>query len=145
VSLNPRPAFEHLGQALKISRNQRRRLLDEQCLRGVDHVVRGQAVVEPAGMWTDNLGHRGGEGDDVMFDLRFDLENAVNTEVSARVDRLGGILRHDAGCGECFRGGNFHRQPGAEPVLVAPDASHLGACVAWDHGGFSCVWGNWGL
>ena len=48
-------------------------LADEQGLRGIDHVVRGEAVVEPAGMGADDFRHRGGEGDDVVADFGFDL------------------------------------------------------------------------
>jgi len=50
------------------------------------------------------------------------LEDAVNIEAGARVDRLGGFLGHDAGGGQRFGGGDFHRQPGAEAIFIAPDA-----------------------
>ena len=131
------PAFEHFGQALQVARDQRRCLLDEQCLRSIDHVVRGETVVEPAGVRAHDLGHGRGEGDDVMFDLGFDLEDAFNAEIGARMDGLCGIFRHDARGSQRFGGSDFDREPGAETVLIAPDASHLGPGVAWDHGDFS--------
>ena len=93
--------------------------------------------MEPAGVRADDFGDGGGEGDDVVLDLGFDLEDAVNVEVGACVDRLGGIFRHDAGGGQRFGRGDFDRQPGAEAVLIAPDASHLGPGIAWDHGALS--------
>ena len=133
----PCPAFEHFGETLQVAGDQRRGLLNEQRLRRIDHIVRGEAVVEPAGVRANDLGHGRGEGDDVMFDLGFNLEDAVNAEVGARVNGLGGFFRHDAGGGERFGRGDFDRQPGAEAVLVAPDASHLGPGIAWDHEGFS--------
>ena len=43
-----------------------RRLPDEQGLRGVDDIVGGEAVVEPASVRADDFGHGGGEGDDVV-------------------------------------------------------------------------------
>src|SRR5208282_3621119 len=110
---------------------------DEQCLRRIDHVVRSQAIVEPAGVGADYFGYGCCESDDVVLDLGFNLEDAVNVEVGARVDRFGGIFRHDASGGERFGRGDLDRQPGAEAVLVAPDASHLGPGVTWDHGDFS--------
>ena len=133
----PGPAFEHLGETLEVAGDQRRGLLDEQRLRRIDHIVRGQAVVEPARVRAYDLGHRRGEGDDVVLDLGFDLEDAVDVEVGARADCLGGIFRHDAGGGQRFGRGDFDREPGAEAVFVAPDASHLGPGIAWDHGDFS--------
>src|SRR5208282_5994548 len=91
----PGTSFKHLGEALQVAGDLRRGLLDEQRLRRIDHVVRGQAIMEPAGVRTHNLGDGRGEGDDVVFDLGFNLEDAVNVEVGARVDRFGGILRHN--------------------------------------------------
>jgi len=41
---------------------------------------------------TDDLGHGSGEGDNVMLDFGFDLENTVDVEVGASVDRLGGFF-----------------------------------------------------
>src|ERR1700686_5610995 len=52
----PGPAFEHLGQTVEIARNQNGRLLDEQRLRRIHHIVRGEAIVEPAGVRADDLG-----------------------------------------------------------------------------------------
>ena len=55
--------------------------------------------MEPASVRAHDLGHCGREGDDVVFDLGFNLEDAVHAEVGARVNRLGGFFRHDAGGG----------------------------------------------
>ena len=44
----PGAALQHFGESLQVVGDDRRGLLDQQGLRGIDHVVRGQAVVEPA-------------------------------------------------------------------------------------------------
>ncbi len=62
----PGAALQYLGQTLQIGGDNRGGLPDEQGLGRVHHVVRGQAVVKPAGMRADDLGHGGGEGDDVV-------------------------------------------------------------------------------
>ena len=69
--------FEHFGEALEIGRNQRRGLLNEQSLRGIDNIVRRQAVVEPARMWANDFCDGRGEGNDVVLDLGLDLERCV--------------------------------------------------------------------
>src|ERR1700722_1343232 len=38
------PALQHLRQPIEINRNQRRRLLDQQCLRRIDYVVRRKSI-----------------------------------------------------------------------------------------------------
>ena len=130
----PGAALEDFGEALQILRDDLRRLADEQGLRGVDDVVGGEAVVEPAGVRADDFGDGGGEGDDVVADFGFDLVDAFDAEVGALADGLGGVFGDEAGFGEGFGGGDFDGQPGAEAVFVAPDAGHLGAGVARDHG-----------
>ena len=57
-----------------------------------------------------------------------------DVEVGAFADGVGGIFRDHAGLGEGFGGGDFDGQPGAEAIFVAPDAAHLRAGIAWDHG-----------
>ena len=130
----PGAPFQHGGKLFQIGGDNRRRLLDEQGLRSVDYIVRSQAVVKPAGVRADDFGHGGGEGDDIVANFRFDFGNPVQIEVSPLANGAGGILRHHAGFGQCFRGRDFDRQPGTEAILVAPDAAHVGAGVAWDQG-----------
>ena len=93
--------------------------------------------MKPARVRAHDFGHCGGECDDVVFDFSFNLKDTVHAEVGARVNSLGSFFGHDAGGGERLSRGDFNRQPGAEAVLIAPDASHLGAGVAWDHGALS--------
>src|SRR5277367_3968516 len=133
-----RPPFQHFGQSIKVGRNQGRSLLNQQRLRRIDHIVRSEAVVEPAGVRTYDFGDGGGEGDDVVFDLRLDFKNAFDIERRALADRFGSIFWHNTRGGECFGGGNFDSEPGAEAIFVAPDTSHFGPGIAWNHGDFSC-------
>ena len=128
----PGAAFQHGGKLFQIGGDNRRRLLDQQGLRSIDYVVRSQAVVKPAGVRSDDLGHGGGEGDDVVADFGFDLGDAVQVEVGPLANGAGGVLGHHAGFGQSLRGRDFDRQPGAKAILIAPDAAHVGAGIAWD-------------
>src|SRR5450631_3342804 len=88
----PGAAFENFGEALQVLRDYLRRLADEQGLRGIDHVVGGESVVEPAGVRADDFRYGGGESDDVVADLGFDLVDAFDAEVGAFADGVGGVF-----------------------------------------------------
>ena len=90
-------------------------------------------------MRADDFGDGGGEGDDVVADFGFDLVDAFDAEVGAFLDRLGRLFGDETGGGEGFSGGDFDGEPGAEAVFVAPDAGHLRAGIARDHGGLLWV------
>ena len=130
----PGAAFEDLGKPFEIGGDDGRRLADEQGLCGVDHIVGREAVVKPAGFGADDLRHRGGEGDHVVPDFGFDFVDALQVEVGALADGLGRVFWDHAGVGQGFGGGDFDGKPGAEAVFVAPDAAHIRAGIAWDHG-----------
>ena len=118
---------------------ERRQVLEDQVagfdhlqrLRGVDHVGRGQAEVQPAGRRPDDLGDRGRERNHVVLRRLFDLVDARDVEralVAQLARRFGG---HDAGGGHRFGRRDFHLEPGLVPALLAPDATHLRvACTA---------------
>ena len=95
----PGAAFEDFGEALEILGDDLRRLADEQGLRGVDDVVGSESVVEPAGMRADDFRDGGGEGDDVVADLGFDLVDALDAEVGALADGVGGVFGDESGFG----------------------------------------------
>ena len=128
----PGTAFQHGRKLFQVGGDNGGSLLDEQGLGSIDHVVRSQPVVKPAGVWSDDLGHRSGKGDDVVADFSFDFGNPVQVEVGPLANGAGGILGHHAGFGQSFSGRNFDRQPGTEAILIAPDAAHLGTGIAWD-------------
>jgi len=54
-----------------------------QRLRCVDDVGGGESEMQPARGWTDELGDRGGEGDDVVLSDLFDLFDAIDAEGGA--------------------------------------------------------------
>ena len=108
--------------------------LDLQRLGGIDHVVRGEAIVEPARLRADLFGNRRGEGDDVVLDFSFDFLDAREREVSALADGLGRRLGYDAGLGQRFRGRRFDRQPHAVFIFIAPNAPHCGTGVTSNQG-----------
>jgi len=89
--------------------------------------------VEPAGLGTDDLRDGGSESNDVVADFSLDVVYALQVEIRAFADALGSRLWDHA----CFRkrlgGGNFDREPGAEAVLITPDAAHFRSGRAWDH------------
>jgi hypothetical protein len=66
-------------------------------LRGVDDIRGRQAEMKPSRRWTDVLGHRGREGDDVVLSGFLDLFDPLDAERRARLDVARGILRHDPG------------------------------------------------
>ena len=131
----PGAALEHVAQLLQVFANDGRGLLDQQRLRGVNHVVGGEAVMQPARFRADFFGDGGGEGDDVVLHFGFDLVDAVEVEVALFADGDGRRLRNQSGFGQGFGGRQFDFKPGAELVLVAPDMPHFGPGITCDQGG----------
>ena len=80
----------------------------------------------------DVLGDRGGEGDDVVFDLGFDLVNAVDSESTAVTDCVSGGLRNEAEFRESLGSGDLDGEPAAVFIFVGPDPAHLRTGVASD-------------
>ena len=123
-------AAEHLDHALQAAADDGRSLLDQQRLRRIDHIIGGQAIVQPARLGTDLLGHRRGKGDDVMLDLGLDGLDARELEIALLADGASCRLRHQSGFGQSLGGGHLNLQPGAELVFIAPDAAHLRARIS---------------
>ncbi len=92
--------------------------------------------MQPARFRADLLGDRGGEGDDIVADFRLNLLNAGDVDGAAIADGFGGLGRNDAEFRERFGGGGLDLEPHAVFILFRPDAAHLGASVAVDHGWF---------
>ena len=130
----PGAAGEDCGEFLQVLFYDLGGLFDQEGLGGIDDVVGGESVVEPAGFGADEFGDGGGEGDDVVADFGFDFVDALDFEVGALADGFGGGLGDESGGGEGFGGGDFDGEPGAEAVFVAPDAAEVGTSVARDHG-----------
>ena len=135
VSLNSHARFSRTSpKRVDIFFDQLRGFADEQRLRGVHHVIRGEAVVQPARRFgiADRFLHGDGEGDHVMADFGFDFVDARDVNAGAFAQFRGGFARHDACFGERFRGGQLDVQPLLELVFFAPDAAHFRARVSCD-------------
>ncbi len=126
----PGTALEHSGEPFQTGGNDGGGLGDQEGLRGVHHIVGSQSIVEPARVRTHDFGHRGGKGDHVVADFGFDLGDAAEIEICPLADGARRLRGHHTGLRQGVGGGHLHRQPGAEAVLLAPDAAHLGAGVA---------------
>src|ERR1700686_46797 len=80
-----RPFLQDYGQAVQLLNDNFGCAADEKRLGGVDHIVGSQPEMEPtrgfrvAGR-SHALGNGGGEGNDVVPDLAFDLLNALDVE-----------------------------------------------------------------
>ena len=64
-----------------------------------------------------------------MLDLGFHLMNALEIEITALGNGMGGRRRHNAGLCQGQAGGGFHLQPAAKLIFFVPDAAHLRAGV----------------
>jgi hypothetical protein len=141
----PSAALEHVRQLFQIGGDYDGRLLDEQGLRSVDYIVRGQAVVKPTGMGADDLGDGGGERDDVVANFGFDFRDAVNVEIGAVANSTGGVSGNHAGFGQGLGGSDLDGKPCTEAIFIAPDSGHVGAGIAWDQSGLPDVYLSAGL
>ena len=106
---------------------------DRQGEPGVEHVGRGQAVVDPARRRPHPLGDVGEEGDHVVVGRPLELLGALDGEAGARLD-LGQVLGRDhparrPGAAD----GQLDLQPARQLGLLGPDRGHRGAGVARDH------------
>ncbi len=106
-----------------------RRLLQLDGLRGIDDVVRGEAIVQPAGM----LGYTGGrhflsdrsrKGNHVVLGFALDGVDSLDIEGGMCTQSLGGFDRHFARLGERFGCGDLQprakRQNGSGPRKSCP-------------------------
>ena len=134
-----RAPFQHGAQLLQAGSRMRRGLLQQQRLRGIHHVVRRQAVMQPARRFGvagggHGLRHGGGEGDHVVLHLASRFRGCARrrsrraARSSAR--RFGG---NHAQFGQRFGGRQLHFQPLLKFVLVAPDPAHFGPRVSGNH------------
>src|SRR5581483_523187 len=88
-----RAPLERQRECLQVVENDFRSAANLKGLCRVDHVVRGQTIVEPsrsAGMSSGchAFGHRRGEGDDVVPNLALDVVNALEVEAGVLAKEL---------------------------------------------------------
>ena len=116
----------------------RRSLLDLESLRGIDHVVRREPVVEPARFGAQSLSFEGlcdsgRERNYVVFDLGLDLLNPGGRHTGMFGDGLGSGGGNDAVFCQNRACSRLHLQPAAVLVVFGPDAAHCRAGVAINH------------
>src|SRR5436309_14009885 len=128
----PGTAFQDLGELLKTRADDFRSLTNEQSLSGINHVVGGQSVMEPARFRAHDLSDSRRKSDNIMAHFGFDLIDPLQPEVRPLADSFGSLFRDPASFGQGFSGGDLNRQPGAKAVLIAPNAAHFRAGVAWN-------------
>jgi hypothetical protein len=103
--------------------------------RGVEHVRRGHAEVEPAGRLAGELLDVGEERDDIVAGGRLDLEDARRIELAGRagLHAVRGARRDRPGALHRATRGELDREPQLEAILVVPQRGELGSTVARDH------------
>ena len=127
------PRAHGVEQTFDVLDEQVGRLAHLNGLRGVDDVGRRQPEVQPARRRPDVLGNRGRKRDDVVLSGFFDGRDAGDVELRFLSNVARGIVRNDSSLGHRLGSRNFNLQPGLESPLFAPDAPHVGVCVARNH------------
>src|SRR5207253_3805422 len=128
----PGTAVQDLGELLKTRADDFRSLTNEQSLSGINHVVGGQSVMEPARFRAHDLSDCRRKSDNIMAHFGFDLINTLQPEVRSLANSFGSLFRHHASFGQSFSGSDLNHQPGAKAVFIAPNAAHFQASVAWN-------------
>src|SRR6185437_12526708 len=128
-----RAALQRLEQRVDIGEEDVARLRKLDRETGIEHVARGQALMDEARLGPDMLGDVGEKGDDVVPRLALDLVDARDLEFAALAQRLRRAFRHHAGLRQCFGGGDLDVEPDAEPVLRRPNGAHLRPGITGDH------------
>ena len=120
--------------ALDPVEHERPGLADLERQRGVEHVRRGEAVVEPAPFLAELLRHRVDERGDVVVRARLDLRHPLGARRHRpRPDRVDRLVRHDAGLGPPVERRQLDVEPAPQLRLVRPDRRHGRAGVARNH------------
>ncbi len=91
-----RAALQRRQQRVEIGEQDVARLRKLHREAGIEHVARGQALMDEARFGPDMLGDIGEEGDDVVPGLALDLVDARDLELAALAQRGRRALRHDA-------------------------------------------------
>src|SRR5258705_12384274 len=71
-------ALEHVEEGLDLRQQNFAGIAQQQGISRIDHIGRGQSVVNKSGGFTDRFRQVGGKGDDVVVSSLFDLVNAFD-------------------------------------------------------------------
>ena len=127
------PLGPRLDRPVEVGQYHPARLPHLQRQRRIEHVGRREPEMQPASRRADLLGHRGRERDDVMLRGLLDLVDAFGPHAGARRDIPRRRLVNEPGGGHRVGRRDLDPQPGLVLALVAPDATHLGVGIAWNH------------
>ena len=134
------PGDDRREGALDALQHEGSGLPDLQRQRSVQHVRRGQAVVEPAALLAQLLRDRVDERGDVVMRARLDLRHPLGTRrYRPRPDRGDRLRRHDPRLGPPLERRQLDVEPPAQLRLVRPDRRHGRAGVARNHSSESSV------
>ena len=128
-----RAALEGGQQRVQIGQQQVGGLGQLDGEAGVEHVGRGHALMDEAGVRADMFGEIGQEGDDVVLGLALDLIDPVDIELALLPDGFGGGARDHAQFGLGVAGMGLDLEPDAELVFRFPDTGHFRAAIARNH------------
>jgi hypothetical protein len=130
----PGAALEDFGEFVEARGDMVGGFVNQQRLRGVDNVVRGEAVVQPARGFgiADGFADGDGESDDVVADARFDFENFGDINARAFAETSCRFAGDNSRFGENISRGQLDIEPFLEAVFVAPNATHFRARIAID-------------
>ena len=103
---------------------------------GVEHVRRGHALMDEAGVGSDEFGEMGEESDDVMLGDSLDLVDLADVEFGGATffpDGFCRFLGDDAQFGQRVAGMGLDFEPDAEAGFRRPDGDHFRPGIARDH------------
>jgi hypothetical protein len=122
-------APQDFEQRVRLREQQVAGVAQQQGVRRVHHVRRGEPVVDEARGLADVLGERRGEGDDVVVGRLLDLADALDGEGGARLDLLDGRRGDRPHLRVHLADGDLHVEPLLELVPLRPERAHLGQRV----------------
>src|SRR5882724_8117441 len=124
---------QHPHQILDVPLEDCRRFFELNRQRRIHDVGRGHAHVKIAGIVADRFRHRAQECDDFVFDLAFDLADALYIEARFLTDARYRGFRDFTEPREAFRGEDFDIEPLLKAIFFRPDAAHFRSGVAGNH------------
>ena len=124
----------HLDEPRQLALDDAGRVPQHDRGGGVEDVGAGEAVMEPAALRSQALGHRAQEGDDVVLRLALDLARALGVHVGGGLAYAVPVrLGHDPLGGQGLDGEELDPQPELELAPLSEDLAQLGQRVAVDH------------
>src|SRR3712207_1922650 len=126
-------ALEDVHQRVSLVEQEPARVAQQERVRGVHHVRRGEPVMHEARGLAYVLGEGGGEGDNVVVGRLLYLAYALDRERGARAYLLDGLARYRPHLRVDFADGQLHVEPLLKLVALRPERAHLGQRVSFYH------------